>query len=128
MTISYQHDLDGVSERQLGRFFVSWPNPPAPATHLRLLRGSQHVVGFITALSDGVLSAYIPHLEVLPAYQGRGIGTVLLQQMLGQLRELYMVDLICDPPLQPFYERLGMRPWSGMVLRNYDRQSGESPE
>ena len=139
MTISYQHDLDGVSERQLGGFFAGWPNPPAPATHLRLLRGSQHVVlarddasgqvvGFITALSDGVLSAYIPHLEVLPAYQGRGIGTVLLQQMLGQLRELYMVDLICDPPLQPFYERLGMRPWSGMVLRNYDRQSGESPE
>jgi hypothetical protein len=33
----------------------------------------------------------------------------------------------CDPALHPFYERLGMRPWSGMVVRNYDRQSGDAP-
>jgi ribosomal protein S18 acetylase RimI-like enzyme len=116
-------------------FFVGWPNPPSPATHLRLLEGSQHVilardetvgtvVGFITALSDGVLSAYIPHLEVLPPYQGQGIGSELVRQMLELLRQLYMVDLICDPELQPFYARLGLRPWTGMVVRNYDRQSG----
>ena len=30
------------------------------------------VVGFVTAISDGVLSAYIPLLEVLPEYQGAG--------------------------------------------------------
>jgi ribosomal protein S18 acetylase RimI-like enzyme len=135
MSIRYQHNLEDVTIEQLHGFFVGWPNPPTPATHWRLLQGSQHlvlardeatgqIVGFITALSDGVLSAYIPHLEVLPAYQGRGIGSALVRQMLEQLRDLYMVDLICDPALQPFYERLGMRPWSGMILRNYDRQSG----
>lgn len=136
MTIRYQHTLEGVTADQLHGFFVGWPQPPSPATHLRLLRGSQHVVlaideatqhvvGFITALSDGVLSASIPHLEVLPAYQGRGIGSALVRQMLAHLHELYMIDLICDSTLQPFYERLGMRPWSGMVVRNYDRQAGE---
>lgn len=136
--IRFQQSLEGVTTTQLQGFFVGWPQPPSPTTHRRLLQGSQHivlavdeatehVVGFITALSDGVLSAYIPHLEVLPAYQGRGIGSALVQQMLAQLRELYMIDLICDPELQPFYERLGMRPWSGMVVRNYDRQSGAAP-
>lgn len=136
--IRLQQTLDGVHEAQLRGFFVGWPDPPSPATHLRLLQGSQHVilaideataqvVGFITALSDGVLSAYIPHLEVLPAYQGRGIGSALVRQMLDHLRQQYMIDLICDPELQPFYARLGMRPWSGMVLRNYDRQSGAEP-
>ena len=28
------------------------------------------VVGFVTAITDGVSSAYIPHLEVLPEWQG----------------------------------------------------------
>ena len=42
--------------------------------------------------------------------------------MLERLRELYMIDLLCDPPLQPFYERLGMQRAHGMLVRNYERQ------
>lgn len=124
-----------MAGEQLLGFFMGWLKPPSPATHWQLLRGSQHlvlaldeasgqVVGFVTALSDGVLSAYIPHLEMLPAYQGRGIGSALMQQMLNQLRDLYTIDLICDPTLQPWDERLGMRQGSAIVLRNYERQSG----
>ena len=29
-----------------------------------------------------------------------------------------------DSNVQPFYERLAMRPYTGTILRNYDRQSG----
>ncbi len=47
--------------------------------------------------------------------------------MLARLRDLIMIDLICDVNLQPFYERVGMRRSTGMIYRNYDRQSG-SPE
>jgi ribosomal protein S18 acetylase RimI-like enzyme len=133
--IFYSETIEGISAGDLGGFFVGWPNPPAPATHLRILAGSAaivlargdatgQVVGFITAISDGVSCAYIPHLEVLPAYQGRGIGSELVRRMLAQLRHIYMIDLICDTDVQPFYERLGMRPYTGMIQRNYDRQSG----
>lgn len=133
--IVYQDNADGVAEPDLAGFFVGWPSPPSPATHLRLLRGSTHivlareeaggrVVGFVTAISDGVLCAYIPLLEVLPPYQAQGIGAALMGRMLALLRELYMVDLLCDAELQPYYERLGMRRATGMFLRNYDRQSG----
>ena len=133
--IQYVDSLGDVTPGQLrGGFFVGWPNPPSPETHHRILAGSDHIVlarlengnviGFITAVSDGVSCAYIPHLEVLPAYQGTGIGTALVQRMFEKLRHLYMIDLVCDPELQPFYERLGMRAVVGMVLRNYDRQSG----
>lgn len=73
----------------------------------------------------GVLSAYIPLLEVLPAYRGRGIGRELVRRLLEGLRGRYMVDLLCDPALQPFYARVGMRPATGMMVRNYARQSGE---
>lgn len=82
------------------------------------------VVGFITAITDHVLSAYIPLLEVLPSYQGQGIGLELVQRMLEKLNSIYMVDLLCDPDLQPFYARAGMQPASGMLVRNYHQQSG----
>jgi len=135
--IRYLESIDGITAAQLtGGFFVGWPDPPNPETHLRLLAGSDHIVlavdsetnhviGFITAITDGVLSAYIPLLEVLPAYQHRGIGQELMQKMLDRLRHLYMVDLLCDQELQPFYEQLGMQPAMGMLIRNYDRQSGK---
>ena len=125
-----------ITPAQLQGFFVGWPHPPSPETHRRLLAASDHVllalddatqrvVGFITATTDGVLSAYIPFLEVLPAYQGRGIGRELVDRMLERLRGLYMVDLLCDPQLQPFYAALGMKPATGMLLRHYERQSGD---
>ena len=138
MTITFQADLHGITPERLQGFFLGWPNPPAPATHLRLLAGSTYVelavdsntgqvVGFINAISDGVLTAYIPLLEVLPAYQGQGIGATLVTRLLARLDHLYMVDLLCDADVQPFYARLGMRPATGMMLRHYERQSGATP-
>jgi ribosomal protein S18 acetylase RimI-like enzyme len=135
--IEYTDSLEGVTVDHLrGGFFIGWPHPPLPATHYRILANSAtivlarsedgNVVGFITAISDGVSCAYIPHLEVLLAYQGQGIGTALVRRMLEKLNHLYMIDLVCDSELQPFYERLGMRAVVGMVVRNYDRQAGES--
>jgi ribosomal protein S18 acetylase RimI-like enzyme len=134
--ITYTSSLEDVNPDHLrGGFFVGWPNPPSPETHFRILENSYKivlarnkdkvVVGFVTAISDGVSSAYIPHLEVLPAYQKQGIGSELVRRLLNQLGHLYMIDLVCDPALQPYYERFGMRPLVGMVTRNYDRQSGE---
>jgi ribosomal protein S18 acetylase RimI-like enzyme len=137
--IRYADAADGITPEHLIGFFVGWPNPPSPATHLRLLEGSDaivlaiddasgNVVGFVTAISDGVLAAYVPLLEVLPAYQGHGIGSELVRRLLARLRDLYMIDLLCDPDMQPFYSRLDMKPASGMLIRNHDRQSGMSPE
>jgi ribosomal protein S18 acetylase RimI-like enzyme len=133
--IRYVSDPTKVTVDHLQGFFVGWPNPPSPSVHYRMLLGSTHVelavdaeteavVGYVSVMSDGVLFAYVASLEVLPAYQGRGIGSELIRRMLARLRELYAIDLLCDPEVQPFYGRLGMRPATGMMVRNYDRQSG----
>jgi hypothetical protein len=60
---------------------------------------------------------------VLPAYLGRGVGKELIRRLLSRLKHLYMVDLLCDADLQPFYEQQGMRLAVGMMLRRYGRQS-----
>ncbi|HXD11307.1 MAG TPA: GNAT family N-acetyltransferase [Anaerolineales bacterium] len=135
--IEYLYTTDNIGSDQLEGFFVGWPNPPSRETHLRLLKNSDQivvaidtednkVVGFITAITDHVLAAYIPLLEVLPEYQKQKIGTTLVRKMLEQLQDYYAVDLLCDEDLQPYYEQMGMRRAAGMFLRNYDRQSGSS--
>ena len=133
--IRYQNNLENIAAENLeGGFFVGWLNPPTPAKHLEVLHGSSHVilaledskvVGFITAISDGVLAAYIPLLEVLPEFQSRGIGKELVRQMLEMLSDFYMIDLLCDENLQAFYAKSGMLEGQGMLIRNYKRQSGE---
>jgi ribosomal protein S18 acetylase RimI-like enzyme len=138
-TIRYCSTTEGITPERLQGFFVGWPNPPSPETHLRLLDNSDHtvlavdrdtgqVVGFITAISDGVLTAHIPLLEVLPECRGAGIGSELVRRMLEQLGDLYAIDLLCDADVQPFYARLGMRPAQAMMVRNYARQSGAAEE
>ncbi len=138
--IQYRDSIDAVEPAQLaGGFFEGWPNPPAPEIHLRILQGSYAVIlaldaavdealppviGFVNAISDGALVAFIPLLEVLPAYRGRGIGAALVERMLEKLRHFYAVDLICDPQLNDFYRRFGMQPCNAMIRRQYDRQSG----
>lgn len=81
-------------------------------------------VGFVTAISDGVLSAFIPLLEVLPEWQGQGIGSELVRRILAELDEFYMVDLVCDPELEPFYRRFDLIPLSAMGRRRRRRLAG----
>lgn len=132
--VIYTDSLDGITADHLVGFFVGWKNPPSPETHLKILAGSQavvlavdetsgNVVGFITAVGDGILSAYIPLLEVLPDYQNQGIGSHLVRRMLDKLKNLYMVDVMCDQDIQSFYLRFGMRRGTGMMLRKYEHQS-----
>lgn len=81
--IEYRSDIATLRADQLHGFFVGWPVAPAPAKPLAVLHGSYRVViavemsdgrvvGFIHAISDGVLTAFVPWLEVLPSHQGRG--------------------------------------------------------
>ncbi|MEW6051064.1 MAG: GNAT family N-acetyltransferase [Candidatus Zixiibacteriota bacterium] len=134
--MTYLVSADDIGADQLRGFFERWPKKPSPETHLRLLRASyrvvlaldaatDQVVGYITAVSDGILSAYIPLLEVLPRYRNMGIGRELVQRMLSLLGEFYMVDLVCDRKHQAGYEKLGFRPGSAMMIRRFERQSGK---
>ena len=128
--IHYTDDPTTLTPDRLAGFFVGWPTAPSPEQHLAVLTGSyraiialdpaagDRVVGFVTMISDGVLTAFIPWLEVLPAYQGRGIGSQLVARVLEGTERFYSVDLLCDAALQEYYKRFGMVPLTGMTVHH----------
>ena len=131
MKIVYTNRIESVSAGQLTGFFVGWPAHPDPEAHLEILRASHTVwlafhndqcVGFVNALSDGLFYAYIPLLEVLPYYQGKGIGKELVTRMLESLSGMYAIDIVCDESVASFYDKMGLSRCVGMVRRNYEDQ------
>lgn len=54
-----------------------------------------------------------------PATRGRGYATAAIRRALDFLRDGVDVEftlLVCEPDLTPFYERLGWRPFPGVLL------------
>lgn len=131
--ITYTCNVDSIGPEQLSGFFEGWPNHPSPQKHLEILQGSykswlamdgQRCVGFINAISDGILSAFIPLLEVLPEYRGDGIGSELIRQMEASLAHIYSLDIVCDDGVANFYQGHGFSRLTGMAKRQYGNQTG----
>jgi len=67
------------------------------------------LVGFGRVVSDGILHAMIYEMIVLPEYQGRGIGTQILQMLIQRCLEASIRDiqLFCARGKRGFYEKFG---------------------
>lgn len=67
------------------------------------------LVGYIDCLSNGVTDAYIQDLMIHPNYQRQGIGTDLMNKMIGYLKEknIYMISVVFEERLKAFYEKFG---------------------
>ncbi len=130
--IEYIDNIEKIKPSDLKGFWESWLNPPSKEKHWRILKNSEFkilavdcatgkVVGFVTAISDGVLSVYIPFLEVLPDYRRKRVGSELVKRMPKKVKDFYMIDLTCDKELQVFYEKFGMKKSIGMMIRNHKK-------
>lgn len=129
----YTDELEDVKIAE--GFFDGWLNPPDENVHRKILSGSfksfvaiheekKEIIGYINVISDGVLTAYIPFLEVINDYKGQGIGNKLAKMAMEEFKDFYMIDIICDSELVHFYEKMGMRKSNAMIIRNYESQSG----
>ncbi|MFN8022990.1 MAG: GNAT family N-acetyltransferase [Acidimicrobiales bacterium] len=130
-SVSISFGVEGLRPDDLDGFFVGWPDPPSLDDQLGILAAADEVVvartddgtviGFATAITDRRFAAYVPLVEVLPEHQGRRVGSQLVEALLDRLRTCYMIDLVCDDDVVPFYERLGGTRLAAMAWRNYDR-------
>src|SRR5438128_4311084 len=65
------------------------------------------LVGLGNTLSDGHLVVYYSHLLVLPEYQGRGIGTHLMEMLMTRYYGFHQHILVADGRAIEFYRKRG---------------------
>jgi ribosomal protein S18 acetylase RimI-like enzyme len=88
-----------------------------PREHEWLFRHSQvtvfvfdgdRLIGFGRALTDGRRQAAVYDIAVEPAWQGRGIGAMIMRDILASI-EGCNVLLYANPGRESFYQRFGFR-------------------
>ena len=67
----------------------------------------EKLVGLGNAISDGFLTVYYPHLLVLPEYQGKGIGKLIMDKMQEKYNHFHMQMLTADGRSVDFYKKNG---------------------
>ena len=83
------------------------------------------LIGFARAVADGSLRAYIEDVVVRAAYRQRGVGALLLDQLLAELAPVETVSLFCEEELTAFYQAHGFRATTQVVMhrrRDHDEQ------
>ena len=117
MGIDYREDKD-IDAGNLQALFtsVNWESGKYPQQLQSAIARSDYVVtawngdrlvGLMSALSDGFMTAYFPYLVVHPDYQKRGIGTAIVQKVLENYRSCGRKVLIAYDHAVPFYEKCG---------------------
>ena len=91
----------------------------------------EHAVGTGMVLGDGVTFAYLKDIVVLPEWQGRGIGTRIVEALLAVLRrpepDGMLVTLFTGQHLADFYERFGFsRPREALRDEPEDRAASRT--
>ncbi|MEN9227007.1 MAG: GNAT family N-acetyltransferase [Thermostichus sp. HHBFW_bins_43] len=72
----------------------------------------RRLIGFARATSDHAFNATIWDVVVHPDFQGKGLGRVLMEKVIRELRaqDISNITLFADQGVVSFYERLGFTP------------------
>jgi pimeloyl-ACP methyl ester carboxylesterase/GNAT superfamily N-acetyltransferase len=77
----------------------------------------EELVGFVRALSDEHLAAYVEDVMVHERCRSSGVGSALLGRLLAELEAVAVVTLFCAPGTAPFYVEQGFQPTNSVLLR-----------
>jgi len=124
-----EYKINGrIIPEELDPFFQNWKSPPPGETKSELLTGSDLVitarengklVGFLTAISDSAMHAFITLVEVLEPHQKKGIGKHLMELAISNFSRYYDIVLITDPDKGEFYKKSGFKEIYGMHIRDF---------
>ena len=80
------------------------------------------LVGMGRVISDGVITAIICGVCVLPNYQSIGIGKELLNRLIEHCEQKEVIpQLMCIESLESYYKELGFKKFSIGMTRNIKR-------
>ena len=114
------------SEIEALREQVGWDR--CPGTYAEILRRhyayytvrnhSGQLVGYLSVLSDGIADAFLLDLMVHPAYQHGGIGRLLVQTAVSDLRRagIRCVQVTFGDHLESFYKQCWFHIFSGGII------------
>ncbi len=119
MDIIYKdtHDFDRDVLQDLF-LSVGWSSGHFPEKLVKAMHGFETVytawdgeklVGLISAMDDGVMTAYIHYLLVRPEYQGAGVGRTLVEKMKETYRDYLRIVLVAYDEELGFYESCGFK-------------------
>lgn len=120
MNIVYQNTKQ-FTKKQLEDLFLSveWSSGHYPEKLVTAMNNfscvfsawdDDHPIGLISAMDDGVMTAYIHYLLVHPKYQHQGIGRQLIMMTKEHYRDYLRIVLIGYNQKVPFYESCGFTP------------------
>lgn len=69
---------------------------------------ADQLIGFCRAISDGAYQAAVYDCAVLPEFQGKGIGTIIMENILPRISHCNVI-LYASPGKEGFYQKLGFR-------------------
>lgn len=136
MNIRYTDERRFTAE-QLERLFLSveWESGKFPEKLKKALDNCSAVftawdgdklIGLANALDDGELTAYVHYLLVDPEYQGRGIGTNLLEMMKKKYINYFNFFLLAEhESLVSYYERTGFEKEHEVSAMKYKEHKNE---
>ena len=82
-------------------------------THLDVYKrqawDGEKLVGLISVMDDGIMTAYIHYLLVNPDYQYKGIRKELLERVLETYQSYLRISLIANGNNAGFYENCGFK-------------------
>jgi GNAT superfamily N-acetyltransferase len=88
------------------------------------LYDGERQIGFCRAATDGVSFVYLADVYVLEAYRGRGLGELLVREMVEQGSFGHLKWLLHTSDMHPLYRKLGFDVPNAKVMERLSPQPG----
>jgi GNAT superfamily N-acetyltransferase len=115
IALSEKRDIDKSQVIELYKR-NKWSSADKPDELMKALENShalisawdgEKLVGLANSISDGYLVVYYSHLLILPDYQGKGIGRMIMDKMQSRYADFHQQILVADGRAIEFYAKCG---------------------
>lgn len=112
-------DTSGLNWKELSNLLLIAPLKYKSPDHLKCVFSNNRYICFVydatkligagRALADGLDCSYLCDIAVHPDYQGKGIGKVIVRNLIQQSKGHNKIILYANPGKEDFYAKLGFK-------------------